>query len=214
MTELVLDRESPTTAVQRQRTAYTGKAARITDTASNVASVSFDRNSSSDSPLLRAFMQAALLVSGRLVERFFMDISTKVVRTYFGSEHKQDFAAAMIRLLVLERKGKVSDQKTSFLLDIYSKVNSAENKHMVDSKTVSSGLYLASELFDVCNTIDWYASPNNTLTFELLFDGKRATVIHGKMNSLVISNQDDMEWASYPITPEGIEQLKEKIKNF
>jgi hypothetical protein len=214
MDELLLDIDPQVAAAWDQRTALVRTNERMPDTGSNAASVAFTRTGHHENPLLKSGMHTYKLFSKKFLEKILLDLPSKVANIYFGSPQRIDPVSILLRLFVLERKKKMNDRKTGLLLDILEKVNSTEDCHVLDSKIILSGLHLASELSDICETIDWYASPNNSLTFELLFDGKRATVIHGKMNSLVISNHDDMDWASYPNTPEGIEALKEKISNF
>lgn len=119
-----------------------------------------------------------------------------------------------VKLLSLSRKD--SDDKSTQMFEkiISSTIKLPNSDYTISLQIGISSLHLATELITICRNIECYASPSDTFTFELYYDNKRATIVHGRDNSLVISRDNDMEWESYSNSPKDIDRLKEKVIQF
>lgn len=182
------------------------------DIETNVTHVAFDRENASPQ---RSLINTLIGVFKSSLEKAFQPNSLNTNATdinYYGSS-KNDYSDFFINLLALERVSN-DDLGNDLFSKIIKCVSSKDDDYKIDFKTALSGMSLASELLTVSEEITCYASPGNTLTFELIFDGTRATVIHGKENALVISKGDTMEWENADNTPEGFQTLLNKIKTF
>jgi len=182
------------------------------DIGTNVTHVAFDREYTSPQ---RGLINTLINAFKSSLEKAFQPnaISTNASDINYYGSIKNDYSDFFINLLALERISN-DDLGNDLFSKIIKCVNSKEDDYKIDFKTALSGMLLSSELLTVCEEITCYASPGSTLTFELIFDDKRATIIHGKENALVISGGDTMEWEHTDNTPEGLQTLLNKIETF
>lgn len=141
--------------------------------------------------------------------------SSRVVNIRFKISKDYAKLKAAIDFLSLHVATKTHDPSASIFKGILEMVLETDTEYPLSLKTAISGLKLASELVTISSDMDFYASPDDTVTFELYMEGKRATITQESRISVVISRKGSApQIQKFPNTSEGIESLKEYIRAF
>ncbi len=150
--------------------------------------------------------------------------STLVADARFDQRGAEDFregidniisqSNALLRQMLFARQPKENNISTHIYNRICESLTHSEDDYSITEKTALSALSLASDLIKISDDIVCYPSPEDTITFDLVLDDMRATIIHGRRNTLVISRGNDMEWGDFDNTPDEFQKLVEKISNF
>jgi hypothetical protein len=190
----------------------------ITPSSGSTGTEIYKRKNTEQQGLLNKWLdgikQAKQTAASKYASRDDLD-SSKVVNTQFKSQPDYGKSKAVIDLLTFVAKNRTQDQSTSIFKGILEMVLETDTEYPLSLRTAMSGLQLASELATISTDMDYYASPNDTLTFEIFLDGKRATITQEGRISVVISRKGSIPKAQkFPNTSEGIESLKEYIKAF
>jgi hypothetical protein len=163
-------------------------------------------------PLILA---AGLRASRRLNKYSFYD-RTKASKIFLHGvrELEAESSNKVNQTLLLSQKKKADDPATDIYMGILEMVIDPDPEFPISIQAAMNALKLVSDLVSVTYDIDYYASPDDSITFELFYDGKRATIEQNHHISLVISKNEQVQISKFPNGSEGIENLKELIINF